>query len=55
MVSVTTDRQRPWVARHYIVTSIENQENRLKMYQIPATPSVKAVMCAKVRPVPRIL
>ena len=35
--------------------SYEIQESRLRMYQIPATPSVKAVMCAKVRPVPRIL
>jgi hypothetical protein len=25
------------------------------MYQTPATPSVKAVICPKVRPVPKIL
>jgi hypothetical protein len=35
--------------------SYEIQESRLRMYQIPATPSVKAVICAKVRPVARIL
>jgi hypothetical protein len=39
------------------MTSIayENQESRLRMYQIPATPSVKAAICTKVRPVPKIL
>ena len=33
----------------------ETQDSRLRMYQIPATPSAKAVICAKVRPVARIL